>query len=127
VASVEDCRPTSAANVADRRPKALQEARRTTPQTTTAAWVRLIDYGVYVPQAGHLFRGPEPPRLAQGGHLWADRRGRMWQAVRASCTVCIRVVAGDFSSLGGINGVKAAPGRGPAGVLPRRVQEPSER
>ena len=73
---------------------------------------------IFMPKGGHLFSDPNchgSPNVNTCGPILA---GQMWQAVRAGCTVCTLpgltagsgVVAGDFSSLGGIRGHEGGPG-----------------
>ena len=62
---------------------------------------------ILMPKGGHKLSDPNchgSPSVNTCGPILA---ARMWQAVRASCTRCNVVIAGDFSSLGGIRGPEA--------------------
>ena len=64
---------------------------------------------ILMPKGGHELRDPNchgSPNVNTCGPILA---AHMWQAVRASCTRCDVVIAGDFSSLGGIRGPEAGP------------------
>jgi len=74
---------------------------------------------IFMPQGGHLLSDPNchgSPRVNTCGPILA---AHMWQAVRASCKRCdllgggpgSGVIAGDFSSLGGIRAPEAGSGR----------------
>lgn len=76
--------------------------------------------GIVMPAGGHKLSDPSchgSPRVNTCGPILA---AHMWQAVRASCMQCSLlgkgpgsgVIAGDFSSLGGIRGKEAGPGGG---------------
>jgi hypothetical protein len=64
---------------------------------------------IIMPRGGHKLSDPNchgSPNVNTCGPILA---AHMWQAVRASCTRCNVVIAGDFSSLGGIRGHEAGP------------------
>jgi hypothetical protein len=74
---------------------------------------------IFMPKGGHEFADPNchgSPNVNTCGPILA---AHMWQAVRASCVQCSLlgegpgsgVIAGDFSSLGGIHAQEAGPGR----------------
>jgi hypothetical protein len=73
---------------------------------------------IFMPKGGHELSDPNchgSPNVNTCGPILA---AHMWQAVRASCKRCnllgkgpgSGVIAGDFSSLGGIQGKEAGPG-----------------
>ncbi len=73
---------------------------------------------IFMPKGGHEFADPNchgSPNVNMCGPILA---AHMWQAVRASCQQCnllgkgpgSGVIAGDFSSLGGIRGKESGPG-----------------
>jgi hypothetical protein len=73
---------------------------------------------IIMPKGGHMLSEPNchgSPHVNTCGPILA---AHMWRAVRASCTRCTLprqgpgsgVIAGDFSSLGGIRGPEAGPG-----------------
>lgn len=62
---------------------------------------------IYLPQGS---RAMSDPNCKSGVNTCGPvLAGRMWQAVRASCEKCGTVIAGNFSSLGGVKGKESGP------------------
>jgi hypothetical protein len=72
---------------------------------------------IAMPDGGHMLSDPNCHGLPDVNTCGPILAAHMWQAVRASCTRCnllgkgpgSGVIAGDFSSLGGIRGPEAGP------------------
>ena len=73
---------------------------------------------IFMPKGGHLFADPSCHGAPNPNTCGPILAAHMWRAVRASCQQCnllgqapgSGVIAGDFSSLGGIRGKEAGPG-----------------